>query len=277
MAIVFMTDPSTGRCALYDENGSTGALDDPNSTRNAPLNSPASHLDKVYFHSDFDYLEVHDSSTVTVSHAAVSAGSAPSGFNSAFGWNAASADHLLMSHSLGYVPFVLVATGDNIIWPGMPVQTGTNGAARYASVYATSTQIRLYEWASVGSSSLAATSLDYDVLIFKDPPAASGSVLVDFDPSTGVVTMGKGKFDSTRNYLQVVAGGTPFGLALGRTIDLDNGAIRAYRPDGTYYEPVPATLKAALVRDVGYSYVYGGDMGYLGSYAAPTAIEVQAP
>lgn len=279
MAIVFMTDPSTGRCCLYDENGTTGDANNPNATRNAPLNSPASHLDKIYFHSDFDYLEVHATTTKTISHASVAAGSLPVTQSVKFGWNAASADHLLLAHSLGYAPFALVAVGDNIIWPGMAVQTAADGGARYASVYCTTTGVYLYEWASIGASTLAATSLDYDVIIFRDPPAASGSVLVDFDPSTGVVTMGKGKFNSSRNYLQVVSGGTPFGLSLGRTIDLNNGAPRAVRPDGTTFDPVPSTLKLGIyggpVQSAPAS--FGSAMNYGGSYTGPTAIEVQAP
>lgn len=277
MAIIFMTDPATGRCALYDENGTSGDADNPNSTRNAPLNSPASHLDKVYFHSDFDYMEVsHGPTVATISHAAVTAGSVPSGASIAFGWTAASADHLLLTHGLGYVPQAMVVYDGNLLWPGMPVQVDGSGGSRFVSFYCTSSAVRLYEWASVGSSNLAAASRDYTVLVFKAPPAPSGSVLVDFDPSTGVVEMGFGKFNSSRRYLQVVAGGTPFGIAYGRTIDLNNGAPRAVRPDGTTFDPVPSSLTLGVERP-GTSYVQGSSMGYGGSYAGPGSIQVQAP
>ena len=282
MAIVFMTDPETGRCALFDENGSSGDFDDPNSARNAPLNSPASHLDKVYFHSDFDYLDVsHGPTVVTVNHSAVSVGSPPAGQPFRFGFTTAAADRLLLTHSLGYAPLALVIYDDNVCWPGMPVQSDGGGGARFVTAYSTSTEIRLYEFASVGSSDLAATSLDYTVIVFKDPPAPSGDVLMDFDPSTGVVKMGLGKFESSRRYLQVVDGGSPFGLSLGRTIDLNNGAPRAVRPDGTTFNPVPSSLQLGLSRfgltGANWGYVYGSSMAYGGSFTGSGAIQVQAP
>ena len=282
MAIVFMTDPATGRCALYDENGTSGALDDPNSARNAPLNNPASHLDKIYVHSDLDYMEVsHGPTVVSVSHAAVSVGSPPAGQPFRFGYTTAAADRLLLTHSLGYAPRAMVVYNGNVCWPGMPVQTDVGGGSRFVTAYATSTEIRLYEFASVGSSDLAATSLDYTVIVFKDPPSPSGDILMDFDPTTGAVQMGRGKFNSARRYLQVVPGGSPFGLALGRTIDLNNGAPRAVRPDGTTFDPVPSSLQLGLSRfglgGANWGYVYGSSMAYGGSFSGAGAIQVQAP
>lgn len=281
MAVVFMTDPDTGRCALYDENGTTGNADDPNSTRNAPLNNPATHLDKIYFHSDFDYMEVsHGPTVATINHSAVSASGVPAGATIAFGWGTASADHLLLTHSLGYVPQAMVIYDGNLLWPGMPVQVDGSGGSRFVSFYVTTTAVRLYETASTGAGTLSSVSRDYTVLVFKAPPAPSGDVLMDFDPGTGSLSMGKGKFDSLRRYLQVVAGGSPFGIAKGRTIDLNNGAPRAVRPDGTVVDTVPASLAIALSRtsfSTNWGAVYGGDMNYLGSYAGPGSILVQAP
>ncbi|WP_297105122.1 hypothetical protein [uncultured Devosia sp.] len=282
MAIVFMTDPTTGRCALYDENGSTGDFNDPNSARNAPLNSPASHLDKVYFHSDFDYMEVsHGPTAVTVNHAALSIGAAPPGQIFPFGYTTAAADHLLLTHSLGYPPLALVIYDGNVCWPGMPVQADAGGGARFVTAYVTNTELRLYEFASVGSGGLPAVSREYTVLVFRAPPAPSGDVLLDFDPATGVVQMGLGKFDSSRRYLQVVPGGSPFGLSLGRTIDLNNGAPRAVRPDGTSYDPVPSGLQLGLGRGAmgiaDYGYVYGASMAYGGSFTGSGSVQVQAP
>lgn len=281
MAIVFMTDPDTGRCALYDEDGTTGAANDPNAARNAPLNNPAAHLDKIYFHSDFDYMEVsHGPTVVSVSHSAVSIGSAPPGQLARFGYASAAADRLLLTHSLGYVPLAMVIYDDNVCWPGMPVQSDAGGGARFVTAYCTSSEVRLYEFASVGSSDLASVSRDYTVIVFKAPPAPSGNVLLDFDPGTGAVTMGMGKFDSSRRYLQVVAGGSPFGFALGRTIDLDNGAPRAVRPDGTTFNPVPSGLQLGLSRSgmgTDYGYSYGSSMAYAGSFSGPSSVQVQAP
>jgi hypothetical protein len=282
MATVFMTDPVTGRCALYDEPTTSGAADNPNSARNAPLNNPAANLAYLYFHSDFNYLEVAFGPTaVVVSHGAVAASSPPAGATVNFGWTGTVTDRLLFTHSLGYVPKVLAIVGNNTVWPGMPVQTG-GGATRFVSIYATTTQVRMVEFVSTGSGTLPAVDLTYTLLVLADPPAATGNILFDFDPVTGIVEMGRRKFKSDRRYLQVVPGGSPFGISYGgKTIDLHNGAMRAFRPDGTYYEPVPAGLQLGLAQydlyGTYYGISYGASMGYGGGYAGPGNIQVQAP
>lgn len=263
--------------ALFIEADGGGDPLDINSARNAPALDPASHLDKIYFHSGLDNFEVVDTDTVTVSHAQVNTAAPPAGQFVAFGWTAATADHLLLSHSLGYEPFALIAVGDNILWPGMPVQTDAGGGGRYVTPYVTTTGVYIYEWASIGSSNLASTDLDYTVIIFKNPPDPSGNELFKFDPDTGIVTMAFGRFDTSRKYLSVVSGGTPFGLAVGRTIDLDNGAPRAVRPDGTTFDPVPATLTTRFQATFQSGASFGASMAYGGSFAGSDTVEVQTP
>lgn len=284
MPIVFMTDPATGRIALFEEAPGGGDFDDPNSMRNRPLNDPVAWFDLLYFHSDFNYMEVSSGPlSVTVNHPSVSTFSPPAGATIAFGWGSGVADHALAAHGLGYAPLALVALGNNILWPGMPVQVQGDGGQRFATIYSDATHVRLHEFSSVGVSALAAASLNYTVLIFRNPPPPSGDILFDFDPATGAVQMGLGKFNSLRRYLQVVAGGTPFGIAYGgRTIDVANGAPRAFRPDGSFFEPVPSALQIGLsridLRGTNYGTVYGGSMAYNGSFAGPPgSIQVQAP
>lgn len=281
MAVVFMTDPATGRCALYNEPVLTGDPQNPNSARNAPLNSAVANWQNIYFHSDFNYMGVsHGPTTVSVSHAAVAAGGATvpeAGASITFGWAATSADHLVLTHNLGYIPNAMVVVNGNVLWPGMPVQVASDGGSRYVSAYCTTTQVRLYEWASSGATTLPAINLSYTVIVFETPPAASGTFLMDFNPTSGIVQMGRGKFNSGKRYLQVVSGGTPFGIAYGRTIDLANGAPRAVRPDGVAYNPVPASLTLGLVKYPGYPITYGASMAYNGSFAGPQQIQVQAP
>ena len=281
---VYMTDPVTGRCALFDEPVDSGAFDDPNSARNAPLNSPSTNLRHLYFHSDFDYMEVAIGPTVvTVAHAAIAAPPIPAGANAAFRWNTATVDRLLYTHNLGYEPIVFIIDSlNNVIWPGMPIQSTIDGGGRYVSVYVNSTEVRMHESSSAGATGLAATSIDYTLLIFAATPAASGNILFDFDPVDGTVLMGLGKFDSTRRYLQVISGGSPFAITKGRTIDLKNGALRAVRADGTFFEPVPASIQIGFAR-IGYGNVgnfgvsYGPSLAYNGSYADPGNILVQVP
>lgn len=283
MPIAFMTDPVTGRVALYDEAPGGGDFDNPNSMRNRPLNDPKNWLSHIYFHSDFNYLEVVQGPTVvTVNHPSVAAIPAPPGATVNSGWASSVADHALLTHGLGYPPIVFVAQGNNIIWPGMPVQVDGIGGMRCATVYVTNTQVRLFETAAVGNSALVATNINYTVIVIKDPPAPSGSILFDFEPITGIVRMGREKFNSLRRYMQVVSGGTPFGISYGgRTIDLKNGAPRSVRPDGTAFDPILSALAIAIARiglnGTNWGTTFGGSMAYNGSYTGPGSIQVQAP
>jgi hypothetical protein len=282
MTYKFMADPVSGKAAVFLENGTSGLFDDPTATRNAPLLLPASYMANLKFHSDLDHLAVADAGNASITHASIAGLTSNPLLGSNYGTNAGGDDNLLFTHNLGYVPFALAYTGTNIIWPGMPVQTVSGGGARYATVYANTTQLRVATQTTIGTTTLPSVAITYNFLIFANPPAASGNVLYSFDPSTGKVTMGFGKFDSTLQYLQVVPGGSPLGLSMGRTIDLANGAPHACRPDGTTYEPVPAAL-AFIFEYLSYS---GGDFGgetsghslaYNGSFASPSIASVQAP
>mgnify|MGYP003558016244 CR=1 FL=1 len=295
---VFMTDPASGHCALFDEAAGGGDFDDINAARNAPLKTPTSNLASLYFHTALDNLEVLSDTTVSISHSLVSGSSSGgisggSGATSGGGGNqqndtlrmgATSADHLLLTHSLGYVPDFMVVQGDNTLFGGMPVQTQSDGRGRYATAYATSTAIRLYEWASVSASNLAAISLAYRVIVFRAQRSASGVALIDFDPATGIAKMGKDRFSTDRAYLQVVPGGSPFSLAYGRQMDFDRGAPRFSKPDGTAFDPVPSTQKGKLAATYGsgpamgvWAGTYGSSMAYAGGYGGATEILVQAP
>ena len=283
MAFIFMTDRVAGRVAFFQENGTTGDVDDPDATRNLPLSDPGNHLDKLRFHSDLDYLEVsHGPTDVTISHAAVSAGSGPAtgvGLNNVLFYGGVSADHLLLTHSLGYVPdFLVIANGDTV-YGGTPVQRLSDGRTRHVAAYATTTQIRLAERAVRTSSSMAAVDVTYTVIVFRRPPDPSGAILIDRDPDTGVVKMGFDKFNSSRRYLQVVAGGTPYGFTQGRTVDLKNGAPRLVDPDGTITDIVPSgtAMYFASTAEPGGSISYGSSQAYNGSFTGSPGILFKVP
>lgn len=295
MPIAFRGNITAGEVALFDEPNQTGSVFDIDAARNAPLKTPAENLDKVYFHSSLDSLEVESDTTVTISHLAVSGGSsgqisggggaaggtASTGAAVNFEWGKGATTHELVTHDLGYIPDCLVIVGDLALAPGMPVQvSGTDGRMRYVTPYVTTTQVRIYEWSSVSGSALPAISLDYRVLVFRAPPSVSGKDLFRFTASTGIVTMARNRFDSSRRYLQVVPGGTQFGIAYGKTIDLANGAPRFVDPDGDIFEPVADTVKyrTSVGHWLGtYSGSFGAAMNYTGDYEGPEAILVQAP
>lgn len=272
--------PAAGIIAMFDEPNQIGDVLDLDAPRNAPAKNPTAHLDKIYFHSALDLLEVATAATVTINHPSVAAGTGPSGdseTNTVFQWGGVTNDYLLLniaSLGLSAAPFVLVATGDNIIWPGMPVQALSGGRSRWVTVYATTTQVRLFETASRTGVSIPAISLPYTVLVFRDPPGDLTEDLKSFDPDTGDYQMGFGRFSSLRHYLQVAPGGSPFWLADGRTIDLKNGAPRALRGDGTFFDPVPSGARSRITPGTG---TYGSSMAYDGSFTGSPGVLVQAP
>lgn len=280
-AWAFMADPSTGNIALYDEPSAAGAANDPNSARNAPLNNPAANLASLYWHIQLDNMEVLSDAVASVSHGTVAVAAAGPGNiagTSIYDYSYTPVETVIATHSLGYLPMAYVAVGDDLITPGYIVQMNASGAARYVSAYVTTTQVILREWAQRGSLALGALAQDYRVLVIRQQPAANGNHrLIDWNESTGVLVMGEGRFDSSRRYLQVVPGGTPFGLALGRTLDLANGAVRFVAPDGTTYDPVPADTKLRFTNSSGLVTPLGDSMAYNGTFTGEPVIEVQAP
>jgi hypothetical protein len=280
MAWAFMTDPLTNRVALYDEPvpGVTEEdFADPNSACNAPLNDPDGNLQYIYFHSDMDNLEVLVDTEVTINHAAVAAatGSYPSGVG--YPWlmqyGGVTDDHLLYQHDLGYIPHVFTLYGTTILIPGFPTQTESDRRMRNVTVYATTTQIRLFEWTVRTPNILAAVSRTYRILVFKQPPAPSNNHLIDWDPTTNILKMAGNRFSSDRRYLQVAPGGSPWALSNGRNVDLKRGAVRIANPDGTVWDTVPDGWEAKLVPPGNG----GGNLYYDGSFTPDAAINVQAP
>ena len=167
--------------------------------------------------------------------------------------------------------------------PGYPVQVPgtTNGSVRYVSVYVTTTKVFLREFRSRGAAGSPAITLDYRVVVFGKQPTPSGNKLMDFVASTGILKMAKGRFDSSKRYLQVVPGGSPLGFTVGRTMDAKNGSPRFVAPDGTVFDPVPSTVKMGIVAAGGSfasdTVTYGAPMNYTGSFVGGAAVQVQAP
>ena len=277
---VAMDDPATGRFAIYREPVDSGDFDDPNSAPNAPLNSPLSYLRYLYFHSDLRHLAVAAAGSATISHVSAGGGSnIPLADNASkstnFEFGTYSADHDLVNHGLGYDPFAIVAVGDNVCWPGVPVQFELGNGFRTATPFVTSTMLRLNEIVS-SASALAATSITYAYLVLKAPVGPQNAYLRDWNPTTGVQQFGYGKWRSDERWVQVVPGGSPLALFQDRSIDAANGAIRAIRADGTFYEPVPSGAQLGFVR-LGQTPAFAGSMAYDGSYTGPTPIQIQAP
>lgn len=288
MAKALRAFPSSDAVAIFDEAPGGGDPLDINSLRNRPALNPSAWLSSIYFHSSFSYFEVFSDDVVAVSHASIGVASAPAGStefppNSNFEVDGTTVDWDVKTHSLGYKPLVMVSLNDDVVTPGYPVQVPgtTNGSCRYVSPYVTTSKVFLREFRSKGAASLGATTLNYRVVVFAQTPAPSGDKLIDFNPATGVLKLAHGRFDSSKRYLQIVPGGSPLGFMRGRTMDAKNGAPRFMAPDGTYFDPVPNTVKTGVWASGGTfasdTLVYGDPMNYTGTFTGGGAVQVQAP
>lgn len=222
------------RVAIYEEAPGGGDPLDPNSPMNRPVLDPVAWIANVYFHSDLGYYGVAVSGTTSISHPSVAGRTVTVGEDAYlsqlyFGQSMAF-DHLLIQHNLGYVPNFFVAYDGKMIPHGMPVQTASGGV-RLVCAYATSTQIRLKEFATSSASALPAVSRDYQSLVFRNN---------SFDPSLpsflaepGNVIFAQGKYRANNPHLRATGpGDTLFAQAQGRTAAARNGSFRAYPPNG---------------------------------------------
>jgi hypothetical protein len=176
---------------------------------------------------------------------------------------------------LGYVPDFFCVFGATTVHPGFPIQfDSADGRARSVTAYATATQIRLYETGIQTSNAMGGLTANYSLVVLKQPPPPTGTVLYDFNPVSGLVRMGFEKFRSDRRYLQVVSGGSPFGIPLGRTIDLQNGAPRSVGAGGSIRDIVPASFRVAFG---GGTPNYGPAGSYDGTFLGDPVVMVQAP
>lgn len=231
--------PASGIFAIFEEPNTTGDVHDIDASRNAPAKLPASYLDKVRFHVDFDYYQVAvGPSTVSVSHASVAGAtttvvSLGSGLPVIQRVGQIVKTHIdLVTHSLGYVPKYMVVSGGEIIAPGTLIQSTTD-QIRTVTPYATTSKIRLLDIGISSASALSSMSKSYDVLVFKQP-AEDSDQLMSFDPDTGQVILGLGKFNSALKMLrQAGAGDSAFDISLGPTVKIRNGAARSVLANGT--------------------------------------------
>lgn len=220
------------RVSIYEEAPGGGDPLDPNSQMNRPVLDPVTWIDNIYFHSDLDYYStVQYVPSVTISHSAVSSpANAVTPFVTFLG-QIGTTNHLLVTHSLGYVPRFFVVYDDKMIPHGTPVQTG-GGGARFVTGYATTTQIRLHELYVSGSSALSAINVNYGVMVFKE--SAADPLLDKLLIEPGNVIFGQGKFNLEWPHLRAVEPGeSPFAQALGKTAAIGNGGVRVWPPNGT--------------------------------------------
>jgi len=229
------------RCAIYEEAPGGGDPLEPTSLMNRPVINPSGWISNIYFHSDFDYYGTAQySPSVTLSHAALTGLTRAITISLNFLGNLTTADHLLQTHNLGYIPRFMVAVGDQMIPQGTPIQDGGLGKKRFVCPYATTTEIRLFEVIYTDDTTLSAVSQTYRVLTFDNQ--AVDPILDQLLIQPGDVVFGQGKFRMDRPPIRAVAPGeSPFSIPTSRTAAVRNGSLRVVLPNGSTYDLGPFT------------------------------------
>lgn len=228
----FRAKTSAGRVAIWEEPPSGDPL--------APYDDPVANFDYVRFCSDFLYMSVTAASTVTVNHT-LCAGVSGTGYSVGNGsQNTNTTAPItngqvrvstidLVTHGLAYVPQFAVLYEGRIVSPGLVVQSG-DSQVRRVSAFATSTKICLREVAISSESDLAATSLDYTVLVFADPEADPAKPFLRIKPDTEICLAWGKVTDSQRALRRAGVGDATFYIPIDRTVDIKNGAVRNISP-----------------------------------------------
>lgn len=223
------------RCAVYEEAPGGGDPLSPTSQMNRPVISPLDWLDNIYFHSDLNYYPTVVNGVTTISHPSVAGRTQTVGddayLSQLYYGQSLTFDHLLIQHDLGYVPLFFVAYDGKMIPHGMPVQFASGGV-RLVSAYATTTQIRLREFATSSASALPAVTRSYQVLVFRNNSPDLALPVLNIEP--GDVVFGQGRFRANMPHLRATGpGDSIFAQARTRTAAVRNGSFRAYPPNGS--------------------------------------------
>ncbi|WP_116654446.1 hypothetical protein [Pelagibacterium sediminicola] len=223
-----------GIVACFEEPNTTGHPLDFDAPRNAPAKNPAAHVASVYWHSDFFQYELAmPLQTVSVSHPSLAGRVQVYGGDSFWvqlpevqGWGrSGTAERTLVTHSLGYEPLAYVVWNGLLVTPGTIVQTESNGRARSVCAFVTSSVVGLFETMNSSNTALSAVSRTYQVLIFRQPAADAGKPL--FGRVGSDVVIGRGKIDTSKQYMHAVAPGeTPYVIPQGPIGDIGNGRAR---------------------------------------------------
>ena len=202
-------DGTTGKVAVYIVDDT--AIDD------LPFTTPLSHLDKVEFHSDLDYLAVSSIQTGTLS------------LPTRTGTTPQTVRHNLITHGLGYQPMVLgcivgfegyntplLGTTPIFMTSDVPANHGIR--LRSLQLGSDATYVYLHEYVMKADTgyTFPAIDIDWRVLITtRNLDLTTGNNNTVSHPSNlyispSRVVFGQGKFDTNRSHLKKVStGGFP--------------------------------------------------------------------
>lgn len=240
MSIRFYADENVA--AIYEEAPGGGDPIDPSSLMNRPIVAPLSWLPNIYFHSELDYYGVVASTLSTpITHPVIPGITRTAGGTGevstvvSLAGQTIESDHLLLQHNLGYVPKFFGIQNGKLVPNSFPVQYVSTNRVRFASIYATSAQIRVRTLGWSDANSTPAATINYGALVFRDAAPISGEAMLDLYPGNAV--FGQGKFKGSNPHLRVVGpGDTLFAAAMDRTAAVRNGGLRSYAPDGGFFD-----------------------------------------
>lgn len=243
--------------ACFNETTGGGDILDINAPCNAPAKSPHLYLDRVYWHTDFNQLELAlPEQVVTITHPALAGRTIAAGTSRlplSIRGNLGSFNHTLVTHNLGYTPLYMVAIGNYLLPSGHIIQAVDNLRFRNVCAYANGNIIGLRDFASASDVALPATSVQYRILIFKKAVSDPTKALMQFNGTT--LSMARNKISSDHLYIRrTQPSESPYDLNLGPTIDITGGKTRVVTGGNVVSEP-----------------------GYPGSFAGPPYVAVGIP
>ena len=140
------------------------------------MTKPLVNVDKVHFHSNFDYMALEATFSTTITFQARAASTLTVTYNKGKSSyqqqipDSGYVRHDLGTHSLGYTPFATATRGTagSQVTPTYPLQE--NGAAlRFINIEMDSSKVYVYEFWTTFTNALSSVTEDFDVWVFRDP------------------------------------------------------------------------------------------------------------
>jgi len=140
------------------------------------VNNPFKNVNKIHFHSEFDYMSLAAKFTTSISFSARAASSTTQSVNKGKGSitiqlpEQGTQRHALGTHNLGYTPFATATRGTSSSQVTPTFQLQKNGAAiRIVNLEMDSTKIYVYENWVTYTQGLSATTQTFNCWVWRNP------------------------------------------------------------------------------------------------------------
>lgn len=183
-----------------------------------PFNAPLDHLDRVVYHSDLEYLEIHSVTAISLS------------LPDRIGATTTGTLYDVTTHGLGYTP-IAVMVADGVQYAAHEPRYLEQFRLRTLALVADDTTVKVREWWVnwFGSTVIPAETFAATVYVLK-VAAQTEDEMVSISPAG--VQLGRGIIAPGRKYVRESEAPDFYG-ARSRTIDTIGAGFRRARPDGT--------------------------------------------